>query len=177
MFDFSDSLNDFAPFSPMLLSVHEKINEKSKLLMDVFCVSSFFCLHNTDLAMQVLCLISMIHSMMLLLCLQYRSLLTSPNPFTWLRREFKHVIRLSHGRPSKLSSLKGTMFITSATRSIVHSPLIHTTEKKQQNMNPLFEFIEKAPSQTLQINVFFPFPIVDELQQNACFMVSFLCSL
>ena len=38
--------------------------------MDVFCVSSFFCLHNSDWVQWVLCLISMPHSMMLLLFLQ-----------------------------------------------------------------------------------------------------------
>ena len=48
VFDFNDSLNDVAPVSPMLLSVDEKEREKSKLLIDVFCVSSFFCLHSTD---------------------------------------------------------------------------------------------------------------------------------
>ena len=41
VFDFNDSLNDFAPASPMLLTVCVKGNERSGLLMDVFCVSSF----------------------------------------------------------------------------------------------------------------------------------------
>ena len=41
MFDFNDSLNDFAPVSPMLLSVDVTRKEKSELLMDVICVSSF----------------------------------------------------------------------------------------------------------------------------------------
>ena len=49
--------------------------KKSELLMDVFCVSSFFCLHDADWVQWVLCLISMIHSMMLFLCLQYCCLL------------------------------------------------------------------------------------------------------
>ena len=48
VFDFNVSLNDVAPVSPMLLSVDEKRNEKSELLMDVFCVFSFFCLHIPD---------------------------------------------------------------------------------------------------------------------------------
>ena len=47
VFDFNDSLNDFTPVSPILLSVDVVRMEKSELLMDVFCVS-FFCLHNTD---------------------------------------------------------------------------------------------------------------------------------
>ena len=42
VFDFNDSLNDVAPVYPMLLSVDVKRKEKSELLMDVFCVSSFF---------------------------------------------------------------------------------------------------------------------------------------
>ena len=41
VFDFSDSLNDVAPVSPMLLTVDVKRKEKSELLMDVICVSSF----------------------------------------------------------------------------------------------------------------------------------------
>ena len=48
VFDFNDSLNDVAPVSPMLLSVDVMRMEKSELLMDVFCVSSFFCLHSSD---------------------------------------------------------------------------------------------------------------------------------
>ena len=45
VFDFSDSLNDVAPVSPMLLSVVIKIKDNSELLMDAFCV--FFRLHST----------------------------------------------------------------------------------------------------------------------------------
>ena len=41
VFDFSDSLNDVAPAFPILLPVDVKRKEKSELLMDVFCVSSF----------------------------------------------------------------------------------------------------------------------------------------
>ena len=48
VFDFNASLNDVAPLPPMLFPVYIKRNEKSELLMDVFCVSSFFCLHSTD---------------------------------------------------------------------------------------------------------------------------------
>ena len=47
--DFNASLNDVAPLSPMLLPVDMKRKEKSELLMDVFYVSSFFCLHSSDL--------------------------------------------------------------------------------------------------------------------------------
>ena len=48
VFDFNDSLNDVAPVFPILFPVYVKRKEKSDLLMDVFCVSSFFCLHNPD---------------------------------------------------------------------------------------------------------------------------------
>ena len=48
VFDFNDSPNDVAPVSPMLLPVDAKKNEKSELLMDVFCVSSFFCIYPTN---------------------------------------------------------------------------------------------------------------------------------
>ena len=41
VFDFSASLNDVAPVSPMMLPFDVKRIEKSELLMDVFCVSSF----------------------------------------------------------------------------------------------------------------------------------------
>ena len=47
IFDFNDSLNDFAPVFPMLLSVDVMRMENSELLMDVFCVSSFFCIHHS----------------------------------------------------------------------------------------------------------------------------------
>ena len=47
VFDFNASLNDVAPVSPILLSVDLKRKEKSELLMDVFCVSSFFYLHHS----------------------------------------------------------------------------------------------------------------------------------
>ena len=48
VFDFNASLNDVAPVSPISLSVDVKRKEESELLMDVFCVSSFFCLHPSD---------------------------------------------------------------------------------------------------------------------------------
>ena len=48
VFDFNASLNDVTPVSPILLSVDVMRIEKSDLLMDVFCVSSFFCFHPTD---------------------------------------------------------------------------------------------------------------------------------
>ena len=48
VFDFNASLIDAAPVSPMLLPVYMMRMEKSELLMGVFCVSSFFCLHISD---------------------------------------------------------------------------------------------------------------------------------
>ena len=50
VFDSNDSLNDDAPLSSMLLPVDENRKGKSELLMDVFCVSSFFCFHHTNRA-------------------------------------------------------------------------------------------------------------------------------
>ena len=75
VFDFNASLNDVAPVPPILLPVDVKRNEESNLLMDDIWVSSFFCLHHTDRDSWVLCWISMLHSMMLLLCLQSGCLL------------------------------------------------------------------------------------------------------
>ena len=49
--------------------------EKNELFMDVFCVSSLFRLHRSNRVSWVLCLISTLHSMMLLLFLQYCCLL------------------------------------------------------------------------------------------------------
>ena len=69
VFDFNASLNDVVPVSPILFPVDVKRKEKSELLMDVFCVSSFFYLYGLDKVSRVLCLFLMIHSMMLLLCL------------------------------------------------------------------------------------------------------------
>ena len=48
VFDFNASLNDVAPVSPMLLSVDVTRKEKSSLFVNGFCVSSVFCLHNSD---------------------------------------------------------------------------------------------------------------------------------
>ena len=41
VFDFSASLNDVAPLSPISLPVDVKRNEKSELLIYTFCVSFF----------------------------------------------------------------------------------------------------------------------------------------
>ena len=51
VFDFNVSLNDDAPVFPILLPVNVRRNERSELLMYVFCVSSFFCLHFPDQAL------------------------------------------------------------------------------------------------------------------------------
>ena len=48
MFDFNVSLNDVAPVFPISLPVDMARMEKSELLMDVFCVYSFFCFHDKD---------------------------------------------------------------------------------------------------------------------------------
>ena len=48
VFDFSALLNDVAPVSPILLSVVKKRKRKSELLMDIFRVPFFFCLHFLD---------------------------------------------------------------------------------------------------------------------------------
>ena len=48
VFDFNVSPNDVAPVSPILFPVYVKRKEKSDLLMDVFCVSSFVCFHSTS---------------------------------------------------------------------------------------------------------------------------------
>ena len=47
VFDFNGLLNDVAPMFPISVSVVKR-KEKSSLLMDVFCVSSFFCIHHSD---------------------------------------------------------------------------------------------------------------------------------
>ena len=46
VFDFNASFNDVVPVSPMSFAVGVKIKEKSELLMDAICVSSFFSLHS-----------------------------------------------------------------------------------------------------------------------------------
>ena len=48
VFDFNASLNDVAPVSPILSPVDVKRKGNNELLMDAFCVSSFFCLHSPD---------------------------------------------------------------------------------------------------------------------------------
>ena len=48
VFDFSASLNDDAPVSPILLSAYVIRKGLSDVLMNVFCVSSFFYLNTSD---------------------------------------------------------------------------------------------------------------------------------
>ena len=48
VFDFSASLNGVVPVSPILLTVDVMMKEKSELLMNVFCVPSFFGFYNTN---------------------------------------------------------------------------------------------------------------------------------
>ena len=48
VFDFNASLNDVTPVPSMWFPVDVMRMENSELLMDAFCVSSFFCLHNTE---------------------------------------------------------------------------------------------------------------------------------
>ena len=84
VFDFNASLNDDAPVSPILFPVDVKKMERSNLMMNVLRVSSFFCLHHSDWVQWVLCLISMIHSMMLLLFLQWCSLLMWCEKEEWI---------------------------------------------------------------------------------------------
>ena len=47
-FDFSASLNDVTPVSPILLSAYVIRKGLSDVLMNVFCVSSFFYLNTSD---------------------------------------------------------------------------------------------------------------------------------
>ena len=51
VFDFNASLNDVAPVSPIFLSAYVIRKGLSDVLMNVFCVSSFFCLHPTERAL------------------------------------------------------------------------------------------------------------------------------
>ena len=54
VFDFNDSLNDFAPVVPTLFTVDEMRNEKSELLMDVFlCVFFLLSSHLRSSSMSV----------------------------------------------------------------------------------------------------------------------------
>ena len=46
--DFNASLNDVAPVNPILLAVDVMRKEKTNQLVDVICVSSFFCLHSPN---------------------------------------------------------------------------------------------------------------------------------
>ena len=48
VFDFNASLNDAVPLSPISFPVFVMRMEKGELLMDAFCVSSFFRLHHSD---------------------------------------------------------------------------------------------------------------------------------
>ena len=73
VFDFNASLNGVAPVFPMLFADDLVRMEKCGLSNDIVCC--FFRTHSSDGAELVLSLISMHHSMMLLLCLQCSFLL------------------------------------------------------------------------------------------------------
>ena len=81
----------------------EEKREKSVLLMDVFCVFSFFCLHILDWVQWVLCLISMLHSMILLLFLQCCCLLMRREKCELLMNVFVCILLSSHPRTSWVS--------------------------------------------------------------------------
>ena len=74
VFNFNDSLNDVAPVSPILLAV-DVMRMKKEWIVDGCLLCFIFCLHHTDRVQWVLCLTSILHSMILLLFLQCCSLL------------------------------------------------------------------------------------------------------
>ena len=55
VFDFSDSHNSVTPVSPILLPVDEKRNEKSELLMGVFCVCLLSLVFTTQIEFNECC--------------------------------------------------------------------------------------------------------------------------
>ena len=73
VFDFSASLNDVAPVSPISLTVD--LMRIEEWIVDEFHLCCFFCLHHSDRVLRVPCLISMHHPIMLSQCLQCHCLL------------------------------------------------------------------------------------------------------
>ena len=118
VFDFNDSINDVTPISPTKLPVETR--EKSELLMDFFCVSSFLCLYHSDWVLWVLCLFSVIHSMMLLLCLQCYSLLRKKVNCWWMSFVYVFLLFLLH----RLSSMSDVFdFNDSINDNVPVSPI------------------------------------------------------
>ena len=117
--------------------------KKWELLMDVFFVSSFFCPHSPNWVLWVLCLILMLRSMTLLLCLQSCCLLIC---------FFRHVIKTTSRikNSDRLESL--TSEIEFSAGNDVHRKcntlnraffLGTTPYNNNTNVSFSFEFIEK----------------------------------
>ena len=75
VFDFSDSLNDVAPIPSIIFAVSVSRTEKGVNCWRKFLYVFFLYLHNQDRVQLVLCLFSMLHSIVLLLRFQHHCLL------------------------------------------------------------------------------------------------------
>ena len=99
--------------------------------MDAFCVFSFFCLHLLDWVQWMLCLISMIHSMMLSLCLQCCFLL-----MWWKRRKSELLMNIFCvfllSSPLRLSSVSVVFVFSDSLNDVAPgSPILLSLNKKK----------------------------------------------
>ena len=138
VFDSNDSHNDCIPVSPILLPVIMKKTEKSNLLMDVIYVSFFYVFHHSDWVEWVLCLISMLHSMILLLFLQSRCLsifhLWKRVYFWWMS-----FVCLLLYLPSRLSAISATFDLSDSANGFVPiSPMLFPVDKKCVFLTDIF---------------------------------------
>ena len=134
--------------------------EKSDLLMDIFCVSFFLLSHCIDWAMWVMCLISVLHSMMILLCLRCCSL------FTWKEREkcdllmdvFHVLLLFSLHRLSFMSVVFD--FNDSLNDVVPVSPILLSEVKQKEKVNGWWLYyvcLLSSPPRLSSVNVVFNF--------------------
>ena len=135
-----------------------------------------FFVYSTDWVFWVLCLISMLHSLMLLLRLQWCSPWETLNTNPWKSLCVKQCsVRYWHIWPSKSISLYGMMFIKRQTLSIVISPSIRPVINiKMFCPNNLVQWVLNKPSRLM---LYFPFhPLRSFLKLCASWFLLFAAS-
>ena len=131
-----------------------------------------FCIDGSYRVEWVLCLISMHHSMILLLCIRYCCLLMTHNVNSWNPFVFQSCTTVCDSiSPLKLIAWHGTMFIKRQTLSIVKSPSICSVSNVKKCSSSYL-----MNTRQTQIDALFLFPFVDEFHQTQCFFVSFISS-
>ena len=161
----------FLNSSLMLLAVDAKRKEKSELLMNVIRV---FFLLSPQLRLSAVSVV-----------FDFNDSLNDVAPLSPIILSVGLLCFNTQYKLPQQSNMQSTFQNKNSTRNDVHhhSDTLNrafpfsTLYKNITNMRSLFSLLEQTLSQTLKVNGILPFPSIDEFHQNACFIVSFLCSL